>query len=638
MFATALVGTLICMLFLVLPLFFVADKARENFGWVGRWVAGMFIVTLVVNILYVYLALPPMVGPLGGYQWFWFMLLINAVITGFYAMMHIDAGRYREADTGYIAGASAIASGIGILAIGLVWMLIAIFTTWGSPNAKALAAYPQLTVSESPYPEADTNHTVIVSEAIARFKGGQVIAASGENLGSRYHAEDYTLLSVRGHMYYVAALVYNNVFANLENPESPGLVVVDAEDPNVDARLSMEHKLRYIPWALFNQDLSRHIYLSGYDGYRLIDPTLEVDDEWRPYFTVDVSSYVRGVTGIKVEGVLLVDSQTGEITRYEIGKEPVWVDRVIPASAVEEYIYWWGKWHAAPWFNLSGRDAEESASDMPALVYNRADGYPAWQFVMTSSSSMDHSSTKVILFDTKLNRGTIYTKDSGLAVPPDVTHAFASNPGNIKNYEVAEPVLFNFFGRLTWMTTFQSPASDPSKATFQAVGLMDAKSIQGANVVMETSKEEALRVYQRWLADHGENVTGSTQVVAVKEIEGYVDRFGVDTQDGTTTYYLTLKDMDGNLVERIFFAALTNDTEKLPLTQLGDHVVIRYEDVNTRQTAMKVFNNVDVAVPLIDPTTGAPWDTAIPTPTPTPTPTATPTATSLPLFETTPTP
>lgn len=632
MIGTILIGTIISMLALAVPLIFVRQDRYET-GGTGRWLFWMLVVNLILNSLIVYFFTPALVGPFGGYQWLWFTLLVNAAI-GF--IFGATQNEYGHGGANQLASGTGSAVVFGVLFISLI--LIGIFTTWFTPNAKALAAYPNLQVSDSAYPEADVTHTVIVTPRIAKFKGGQVIASSGENLGSRYHADDYTLLAVKGHLYYVAPLVYNNFWANLQFPQSPGLVVVDAEDPNAEAFLKMDYKLHYLPAAMFNQDLVRHIYMNGYSGFRLVDPTLEVDDDWRPYFTVDLSHFVRGLTGVNVVGFILVDSNTGEITHYNIGEEPAWVDRVLPAVAVEEYIEWWGKWHAAPWFNLSKQGQEMPADNTPALVYNRTDGYPSWQFVMTSTSSGDHSSTQVVLFDTKTNKGTIYPKDSGLAVGSDVIHAFSQNPKNIKNYDVVDASLYNIYGHLTWVAVFESPSEgDAGRATFQAVGLMDARSVNGSNVIMEQSKEDALRVYKRWLADHGSNTTGPTQLSLTKEIEGFVDRIGADSQAGFTTYYLTIRDASGAVADRIFYGS-ASVSEKLPLTQVGDHVVIRYQDVYERTTAMETFNNVDVQVPLIDPTTGAPWNfEIIPTATPTPLPTATPTPTSLPLFEVTPT-
>ena len=59
---------------------------------------------------------------------------------------------------------------------------------------------------------------------------------------------------------------YNNIFINLANSSTPGFVVVDAENPNASPQLHVGpgDSIAYLPGAIFNQDLLRHVYLSGY--------------------------------------------------------------------------------------------------------------------------------------------------------------------------------------------------------------------------------------------------------------------------------------------------------------------------------------------------------------------------------------
>jgi hypothetical protein len=625
---TVLIGTALVMLLTGWLLIF---NPRELSNAV-TWLVVATVVNFVLNLGLVYFGTPALTGPLGGYFWIWPVFAINAIA----ALLIFATSSYSE-DWEKLTVKSVV---ISIIALAVLIAGIAILTQWGNGNSKPLAAYPSIVESDKPYPETDTAHMAIVTESIAKFKGGQALGGSGNNLGSAYHAEGYTIQSVKGHLYWVAPLVYNNVFANIANYESPGLVVVDAEDPTVDAHLSLEHKLHYLPEALFNQHLTRYLYINGYDHYRLIDPTLEVDDDWVPHFTVDISSFVRGFIGIKVEGLLIVNSETGKINQYDMDHIPTWVDRVIPGVAAQEYVDWWGSWNTAPWMNFSGQGKQMSADDTPALAYSSADKSPVWQFVMTSTSLKDNSSTGIILFDTKANRGTLY-KISGIAVGKDVRHSIETNAFNLMHFTLEEPVLHGIFGQLTWVGTFISPMTGTSegKATFQAMGILRAGGLEGSSVIQKSNKEELLREYQRWLSSHGSNIANPTNVSNAKEIQATVDRIAADTQSGTTVYYLTLQDQGGKLIERIF-SAQSILSEKLPLTHPGDHVVVRYADDNQRVVGRSGFNNLDIAVPLINPTTGAavatPTVNSTPQATNTPLPTATPT--SLPLFEATATP
>ncbi len=310
------------------------------------------------------------------------------------------------------AGGLAIA---GALIISVVINgLIVVGTTWFDGNAKALAAIPNIVAvpASQPLPPTNVDHIVLVTQAVASYLGQQTLASGGQNLGSVYHTEpsEYTLQSVRGHLYWIAPLVYNNVWANLGNWQSPGYVVVDAEDPNTAPQLRTGYHMRYLPDALFNQDLLRHVYLSGYTWGDLVDPTLEVDDNWRPYFTISLMQPTRGFTGEVVKRVLVVDSQTGAIANDALGDVPSWVDRIIPAASVDDYLNWWGKYAHAPWFNPSGQGQQIPATSEPELVYNQVN-QPVWLEPMTSSAASDNSSTGVVLFDTRDMTGQVLSAD-----------------------------------------------------------------------------------------------------------------------------------------------------------------------------------------------------------------------------------
>ena len=127
----------------------------------------------------------------------------------------------------------------------------------------------------------------------------------------------------------------------------------------------------------------------------------------------------RGYTGDVLRKVLLVNAHTGDITQYDPQNVPTWVDRVMPADTVNQYLTWWGLYHAAPWFNPSGAGQQQPASSGPQLVYNNAD-QPVWLVPMTSNATSDNSSTGVFLFDTHKNQAVFYTAAAGLGIGDNV--------------------------------------------------------------------------------------------------------------------------------------------------------------------------------------------------------------------------
>src|SRR5690242_2058759 len=341
-------------------------RAKASPRALAFWALRLWVFAFILNPLILYLAEPAITGPYWGGQWLIWPLLLTGVFalfgggvdraraaindfthrinTGTFTPRSQQRGRrspFRVVDqdppaatsvpASPLAGAAAIT--LALIVVLVVNGLITISTTWFDGNAKALAHIPTVVKepSSTPLPPTDVNHIVLVTQGVASYLGQQVLAGNGQNLGSIYHTnpEEYTLQSVKGHLYWIAPLVYNNVWANIGRWETPGYVQVDAEDPNTPPQLKTGFHLRYLPAAILNQDLLRHVYLSGYSNGDLADPTLEVNDDGTPYFTISLMQPTRGFTGDVVTRVLLVDPKTGAITNYKPQDVPSWVDRII---------------------------------------------------------------------------------------------------------------------------------------------------------------------------------------------------------------------------------------------------------------------------------------------------------------------
>lgn len=614
-------GATVVVAILVALVYLTARKSRPEPAVVGRWALRLWIFAFILNLLLLYIAMPALTGPYWGWQWLlWPLLLtgtfalfgggvaqVRATIDSFSEQINGEGpirpirgiytapGRGRTVDhqappasaprTGFLAGLGAIVA--ALLIATLVNGLIVVFTTWGDGNSKALAAIPQVQEqsASSQLPPTDVNHIVLVNQGVAAYLGQQVLASGGKNLGSQYHTEqsEYTLQSVNHHLYWIAPLVYNNVWANLGNFQSPGYVAVDAEDPNSVATLHTGYHMRYLPNALLNQELLRHVYLSGYTNGDLADPTLEVDDSWNPYFTVSLMQPTRGFTGAVVQHVLIVDPQSGAIQDLAPDKVPGWVDRIIPSDTVDQYLNWWGLYHNAPWFNPSGANQQAPAGN-PELVYNTVD-QPVWLVTMTSNSARDQSSTGVVLFDTHENSGKFYPL-SGIGTGDNVTQTFAGNPANLQHYDVGSVQLYQIYGEPTWVATFVK--NNDSGQNFAAVGIVDARHLTNANVIMAPDKSQALAEYAQYLA--GANIsTGVSPTGKQVTLDGKLVRISSATQNGSTVYYFTLEGQS-----KIFEAGIAL-SPKLPLAQPGDSVHITYLDTGQSTVTLTGFDDYSIS-------------------------------------------
>jgi len=602
----------------------------------ARWFIGFFLFNYLFCLLALYFSMPALTGPFWGWQWILWPLFISSIANLFafsgqaFSVMEASlAGNIRGASTGRSIPANAsrrsIAAGIfGLVVVAVLGiaasLLISIFTTWFDGNAKVLAAIPHVIVESSPnLPPTDAGHIVLVSQSIASYKGQQILGSNGQNLGSAYNldADSYVLQSINHHLYYVAQLSYNNLFVNLSNSVTPGFVMVDAEDPQQPPQLHTESQstIKILPGAILNQDLLRYVYLSGYTYGRLVDPTLELDDSLHPYWTISLMQPTRGYIGDALTEVLIVDAHTGVIKSYKPQSVPVWVDRVFPAETVTQYLQWWGLYHAAPWFNPSGL-GQQSPASAPELLYNNVD-QPVWLTPMTSSSSNDNSSTGVFLFDTHKNEAHFYPKAAGLGIGDNVTKTFQSTRANIRNYTVATAQLYQIYNTPTWVAIYSQQTA--SGDIFQAVGMVDARELNGNNVQFDPDLPSALRDYQQWLTQQGAggNTSGTTSNVPLS-VTGKVQRISSVLQGTNTVYYLQIAG------QPMIFTANLSLSPKLPLVQPNDTVTVTYNSGPGNVINLKTFDDTTinlggVATPIVTPR-GTSQATATPKPQATATP------------------
>jgi hypothetical protein len=607
----ALIGTAIVLAILTFGRLWFGRKEAFNARRFLRWFAWFFVGNYIFCFLILYFSEPAFTGPFDGWQWVLWPLVVSSVLNLFaYARpaltvleeaSAVSQGRPRSgksvsAQVPANASRGAIAAGIfGLVIVAVIGivatLLITVFTTWFDSNAKALAAIPHIKIeSSSKLPPTDPNHIVLVSQSIASYKGQQVLGSTGQNLGSQFNLDpaSYTLQSIDHHLYYVAPLTYNNLFVNLSNSTTPGFVVVDAENPQAIPKLytGSDDSLAYIPGAIFNEDLLRHVYLSGYTYGVLVDPTLELNDSFQPFWTISLMQPTRGYTGDVLSQVLIVNAHTGAIQEYAPQNVPSWVDRVMPAQTVTNYLTWWGLYHAAPWFNPSGAGQQSPASD-PQLLYNRVDRAPVWLIPMTSSSTNDNSSTGVFLFDTHANQGYFYPLN-GLGIGNNVSNTIQSTRANIRNYTVDSIQLYQIYNTPTWVAIFAQTTD--SGDIFQAVGLVDARNLNGSNVQFEPTLSAALGDYQQWLTQQGSGGNTPTGGGTTQTVTGKVLRISSVQSGSNTIYYLQIAGQSD------IFTANLSLSPKLPLVQPGDIVTGTYLNTGNTVVNFQTFDDTTISL------------------------------------------
>lgn len=537
-----------------------------------------FILSYIVYATYLYVCRPALVGLMGGYGVLLIWVLAYTSGAGwlsFYNSNHKDK--------------NPVSAKLPILAAGgiVLWLVINFIVycsvTWGTENVTRFAnlAHVEVAKTTETLPPTDPNHIVMVPQDVAAFMGQQVIGNPADNLGSIYMTEpsSYTLQSIKGHLYWVAPLVYRNAWGTqlglftTQISTSPGYISVDAEDPNGEVKLHTGYKMRYMPCAIFNQDLERHIYLSGYTKGELDDVTFEVDDNWRPFFTASYLKPKFAVAGRVIDKLILVDGETGEVKALEVDKAPKWIDRVMSADLVDDYALDWGRWSdkrsSGCWPNFNSQYQMKPVDF--ELLYNSHDK-PVWVVPMTSNNGSNASSTGIMIYDSHDNNAIFYPGLSGLGTGDNVKHAFENSPKNITRRQVDSVQLYQINGVPTWVAIYTQPQGDHG-SSFAAIGMLEARHLNGANVVFAEDKRTALADYANALAAGDGNTQDVSRVgQCSKKITGTIARMGSQMLNQQTVYIMTIHGSP------LRFTATAKTSELLPLMREGDIVNLTYLD------------------------------------------------------------
>ena len=432
---------------------------------------------------------------------------------------------------------------------------------------------------EQEIPEMDLKKIPTVDEAYARRLGDKKL---GEDvgLGSQVYVGDYTLISIKDSLYWVAPLEHIDIIKWFTNREgTPGYIMVSATDAQ-DVRLVQEDSkgnpinLKYLPSAYLNQDIRRKVYFEGNMFSGLTDYSFELDDSGRPYWVVTTYTKKVGIHGgSDATGVVVVDAQTGETNKYSVEDAPKWIDRIQPQSFVINQINDWG-WYKNGFMNtlFAKKDIIQTT---PGTNYMFIDG--EWYFYtgMTSSGS-DESTVGFMLSNTRTKETTFY-KIAGATE----TAAMKSAEGKVQHlgYEASFPVLLNIENEPTYFTTLKDNQGLVKQYAF--VNVKDYSKVGTGETLDEARTNYAKLVFgtQGSLLDSslGEH----------KTIEATIERIGTSQTDGNTYYTILLKEHP----ELLLMGSGTISAE-LPISYEGDPVKIEYIDGKNKTKTIVTFDNL----------------------------------------------
>jgi hypothetical protein len=498
-----------------------------------------------------------------------------------------------------ISVGSAVAL-LGVITFGVIWIV----NHNGGHDAYRASHLVSVTVEPGDrLPASSTNNMVIVSPDIATTKASQAMAtgiAGQRNYSTYLQLGPATLQYVDGHMWYVFPLEFDGAGNKARlNAVVPGYIMVSAEDPNA---IPVEHYDGAYSMIVSlgggqGSEPDRWAYDHGYSGYLLDDPTLELNDQGLPFYTVTLLRPQLGWTFMAPVGVLVIDAHTGQISRYGLNDAPTWVDRVYSQAMALDIANWYGEYSQAGFAGIGSSNANRyQVSGSPVMVYTGGE-HPAWRMLLTSYNS-DNSVSKIIEMNAATGAMQVYSPVRPMGIENPVYQAFDNASGvgasliKANHYQAVDLTLHVIYGHLTWMATYEPEGSNPS---FVGVGFVDAYEATANNVVYGNSRSAALQNYLTQLAGES-TANGNTpgQGGQLQTVTGKIAAIGWDITGGQKYWYLTLAGDPGH----VYVGTVSSVGPALVLAQPGDSVTVTVLNVGVQESTRTMQSFTDARVPL----------------------------------------
>lgn len=522
------------------------------------------VLSLVVNFVVVYAMMPNFTFWLAG--GFPLLLFADGII-----VILVTAATSSLANSFF----ASLLTYAGIL---VVWLFVAqVFTSPGlvcdNSGYNQMANLMPIVDATEMYPDTNLEELIRVSPQTAMLKAQRAIGGD-TNLGSYLAPNEAHLQFVQGNWYYIIDLQVTNWRAfRTKGASVPAYIVVDAMNPQVEAVMRTGYDMKYVPAARFNLDLYRYAYTHKLleIGRRVDDlTTLEVNDEWQPFYTGTLYRHEVGFKGNVVDGVMTVNPQTGEIEVYDIGETPEWIDRIWSASSVKGYMEWWGSYHDHTACQFEGTAGQRKVDRVNDVITSTG---LMFQVTMTSVGA-DQSLTEVIYVNPKTGDAYKYPLTGATVEAVDNLIDEASRELSSEGYEPVECELQVLLGRQTWYCILngRGGGENASSGSYAGVAFVQAKhTSDNTNVILSETLADAYSQLTRQIAlESRDDPNLANTIQDLVQFSGTVTRKALyTTDDGVTYIYFSLQ-VQGEL----FYFQVGGNNPEAAWMQEGDGAVV----------------------------------------------------------------
>lgn len=510
------------------------------------------IITLLITIIYVlityYLFLPAInIQSIG----FWVYLI--SIFTVFTTCMVISnfisrrKTKYNENLLSFYIGFVCITF-IGVFIINII----------NSPLFQSKSYSNRIQIDETgvfteDVKQVDFNSLPLLDKDSSRKVGDRVMGQMPELVSQFYVSDLYTQINYNNEIVRVTPLEYNGFFKYLSNHKNgiTGYIKVNSVT-GVAELVKLEKGMKYMPSAIFNQDLNRKLRFS-YPTKIFGKKSFEIDNSGNPYWIVPTLKYSGVQIKEEVEGIIILDAVTGKSKHYEVKDIPTWVDHVYSAELIIEQADDWGSYKKGFLNSIFGQKNVTMTTDGYNYIAMNDDIY---LYTGITSVSSDESNLGFILTNMRTKETKFY------AVPgAEEYSAMSSAEGQVQQmkYKATFPLLINLNNKPTYLISLKDNADLVKMYAF--VDVTDYQKV----VVTDSSKgiEEAAKNYLENSKIEYTDKEFKTKEITISKIQNTVI-------DGNTTYFI--KDTEN----KKYKVSINVAHDILPFLNDGNNIIISY--------------------------------------------------------------
>ena len=372
------------------------------------------------------------------------------------------------------------------------------------------------------------------------------------DLVSQFEIEEiYTQINYKGKPVRVTPLMYGDIIKWLNNRSEgiPAYIMVDMTTQETDL-VRLKEGIKYSDSEYFMRDLNRALRFK-YPTKIFDNISFEIDDTGTPYWVASVIDFKIGFwSGSDIDGVVLMNAQTGESSYYKLSEVPTWIDQVFDSYMIEEQLIYNGKYRSGFWNSIFGQRG----------VLQPTDGYnylalddDVYMYTGMTSVTSDESNVGFVLVNLRTKETKFYTIPGA-----EEYSAMSSAEGQVQHlgYSSTFPLLLNVSDRPTYFMSLKDGAGLVKMYAFVDV---NQYQIVGTGNSVESARADYISKLKT------ENVTDVPESEK-QEVTGVIANINSAVVDGNTVYYLKLEND-----EKVYTVIVTK-SDLLPFAKKGDTV------------------------------------------------------------------